>query len=174
MKTWDTLFTKQKPEEIKDNLFEIIGKEWFLISAGTPDNFNMMTASWGTMGVFWQKPITICFVRPTRYTFGFMEDSDVYTLSFLGNKNKDVHKVCGSKSGRDTNKIKETGLLPVTTGHGGITYEQARLVVECKKIYFDDLKPVFFLPDEIEEGIYPNKDYHRVYYGEILNVYVKK
>ena len=102
-----------------------------------------------------------------------MESSDVYTLSFLGQQNKAIHKICGSKSGRDTDKLKETGLLPVTTEHGSIGYEQARIVLECQKIYFDDLKPVFFLPDDIDDEIYPNKDYHRIYYGEILNVYTK-
>jgi len=173
MKKWDEVFTKIKPEEIKDNVFDLIGYEWFLISAGTTDSFNTMTASWGTTGVFWNKPISICFVRPTRHTFNFMEESDVYTLSFLGTQNKTIHKVCGSKSGRDTDKIKETGLKPVVTENGSITYEQARLVLECKKVYFDDLKPVFILPDDIDEKFYPDMDYHRMYFGEILNVYQK-
>lgn len=173
MKKWDEVFNQIKPEEIKDNAFEMIGKEWFLISAGAEESFNMMTASWGTIGVFWNKPISICFVRPTRHTFNFMEESDVYTLSFLGPENKKVHGVCGSKSGRDTDKIKDTGLKPVITEHGSIAYEQARLVLECKKIYFDDLKPVFFLPDNIDKEFYPEMDYHRMYFGEILNVYAK-
>ena len=173
MKYWDEVFKKVNTEDIQENIFEIIGKEWFLISAGTPESFNTMTASWGAMGILWNKPVAISFVRPTRHTFNFMEESDVYTLSFLGSENKAIHKICGSKSGRDTDKIKETGLLPVKTENGSVTYEQARLVVECKKIYFDDLKPVFFLPDNIDDEIYPNRDYHRIYYGEILNVYTK-
>ena len=171
MKQWSDIFKQINPEDISENPFQIIGKEWFLISAGTKDGFNMMTASWGTMGVFWNKPIAICFVRPTRHTYGFMEDNDVFNLSFLGNENKTIHKVCGSLSGRDIDKVKEAGLLPVETEHGAITYEQSRLTLECKKIYFDDLKPVFFLPDGIDEEIYPAKDYHRMYFGEILNVY---
>lgn len=173
MKKWEELFSKIKPEDVKGNGFDLIGSEWFLISAGTPDNFNTMTASWGTIGIFWNKPVAICFVRPVRHTYNFMEESDVYTLSFLGKENKEIHKVCGSKSGRDTDKIKETGLLPVITENNSIAYEQARLVLECKKIYFDDLKPVYFLPDDIDDKIYPNKDYHRMYFGEILNVYSK-
>lgn len=173
MKNWKENFEKLTPEELNENVFKLIGKEWFLLSAGTPENFNTMTASWGAMGVFWHKPITISFVRPGRHTFNFMEDSDIYTLSFLGD-NKEVHKVCGSKSGRDTDKIKETGLKPVVTEEGCVGFEQARLVVECKKIYFDDLKPVFFLPDDIDEEVYPSKDYHRMYFGEIVNVYRKK
>lgn len=174
MNNWKDNFVKIKPEDLKENPFTLIGKEWFLISAGNSESFNTMTASWGTMGVFWNKPIAISYVRPTRHTYNFMEESDVYTLSFLGAENKAVHKVCGSKSGRDTDKIKETGLIPVATENGSITYEQARIVLECKKIYFNDLTPVFFLPENIDDEFYPNKDYHRAYYGEIINVYVKK
>ena len=173
MKDWKDIFKQVKPEDLSENPFQMIGKEWFLISAGRAERFNMMTASWGTMGVFWNKPIAICFVRPTRHTFNFMEENDVYALSFLGKENKSVHKICGSKSGRDINKVKETGLLPVKTEQGAITYEQARITFECKKIYLDDLKSGFFLPDNIDSEFYPAKDYHRVYYGEILNVYIK-
>jgi flavin reductase (DIM6/NTAB) family NADH-FMN oxidoreductase RutF len=174
MKNWNEVFKKSKPEDLTENVFNLIGKEWFLISAGTPDNFNMMTASWGTMGVFWNKPMFMCFIRPTRHTYNFIEESDVYTISFLGEQNKAIHKICGSKSGRDIDKVKETGLIPVTTENGSITYQQARLVVECKKMYIDNLTPVYFIPDNIDDDIYPNKDYHRMYFGEIINVYEKK
>jgi flavin reductase (DIM6/NTAB) family NADH-FMN oxidoreductase RutF len=173
MKKWKENFKKIDIDNFNENLFELIGKEWFLITAGTPGNFNMMTASWGTAGIFWNKPITISFVRPTRHTFGFMEESDVYTLSFLGKENRKILNFCGSHSGSDTNKLKETGLLPLETEEGSIGYEQARIVIECRKIYYDDLKPVFILPENVDDEIYPAKDYHRAYYGEILNIYVK-
>jgi flavin reductase (DIM6/NTAB) family NADH-FMN oxidoreductase RutF len=173
MKSWNEVFKNIKPEKINENLFDLINYEWFLISAGTPESFNTMTASWGTMGILWNKPIAICFIRPSRYTYNFMENSDVYTLSFLGTQNKAFHKVCGSKSGRDIDKIKETGLLPVLTENKSVSYEQARLVFECRKIYFDDLKPELFLQKNIDKEIYESKDYHRMYFGEILNVYTK-
>ncbi len=172
MKNWKEKFNKISVDKFDENVFNLIGNEWFLITAGTSDSFNTMTASWGAMGILWNKPIVQIFVRPTRYTFEFTEQNDFYTISCLEKGNKKILSLCGSKSGRETDKIKESGLIPVET-ENGITYEQARIVFECKKIYYDDLKPVFFLPDEIDDEHYPNKDYHRIYIGEILNIYMK-
>lgn len=96
--------------QLQDNLFDAIGKEWMLVTAGTAEKFNTMTASWGGTGILWGKPVAFLFIRPERYTYEFIEKGETLTLSFLGEENKDIHKVCGSKSGRDTDKIAETGL----------------------------------------------------------------
>ncbi len=174
MSNWNDSFIKVDSRDLSENIFRLFGEDWFLITAGKPDNFNLMTASWGTMGMFWNKPIAICFIRPTRHTFNFSEEEDYFSMSFLKEGNREILNYCGSKSGRDFNKITETGLLPVEMENGTIGYEQAKLIVECKKIYFDDLKPVFFLPDNADEKFYPNKDYHRMYFGEIVAVYQAK
>ena len=86
-----------------------------LVTAGTKEKFNTMTASWGGTGVLWGKTVAFIFIRPERYTYEFIKKCDTLTLSFLGEENKAIHKVCGSKSGRDTDKIAETGLKPVLT-----------------------------------------------------------
>jgi len=107
-----------KPIAIKDlseNFFEVIGKEWMLVTAGNKDHFNTMTASWGGIGFLWNKPVVYVFIRPERYTFEFIEKSEYFTLSFLGEENRAIHKICGSKSGREVDKVKETGLKPVIT-----------------------------------------------------------
>lgn len=174
MTNWETTFNKTDVDSLNVNVFNLIGKDWFLVTAGSSGEFNMMTASWGTMGVFWHKPVLICFIRPTRHTFNFMEESDLFSVSFLKDDNRSILNYCGSHSGRDGNKVEATGLLPVEMENGTISYEQSKLVLECKKIYFDDLKPVFFLPEEADEKFYPNKDYHRVYYGEIVAAYEPK
>lgn len=90
-------------KELKDNFFEAIGKEWMLVTAGTKESFNLMTASWGGIGWLWNRPVAFGFIRPERYTFEFAEKTDVLTLSFLGmgKEAREVYKVCGSKSGRD-------------------------------------------------------------------------
>lgn len=173
MKSWENNFELKNIEDIKENPFKLIGEDWFLLTAGTEKKFNTMTASWGTMGVFWGKSIVTCYVRPTRHTFNFIEDNDIFTLSFLGNEHRKILNFCGSKSGRDTDKITETGLKPLLLNNSGISFEQSRLILECRKIYIDDLKPVFFLPEDIEDKIYPNKDFHRIYYGEIIGVYMQ-
>ena len=96
-----------KVNELTDNLFETISKEWMLVTAGTKDKFNTMTANWGGAGFLWNRPVAFIFIRPERYTFDFIEQNDYLTLSFLGEEHKEIHKICGSKSGRDMDKVKE-------------------------------------------------------------------
>ena len=72
-----------------------------LVTAGTKEKFNTMTASWGGIGWLWNKPVAFVFIRPERYTYEFVEKNDYLTLSFLGEENKKIHAVCGSKSGRN-------------------------------------------------------------------------
>ncbi|MBQ0111401.1 MAG: flavin reductase family protein, partial [Oscillospiraceae bacterium] len=106
------MFKQIAPNEINDNIFDLIGKEWMLITAGDKNGFNTMTASWGFAGVLWNKPYAACFIRPQRYTREFIDAGEYYTLSFYG-ENNPIHKICGSKSGRDTDKVKECSLTPV-------------------------------------------------------------
>ena len=157
---------------IKDNVFEIIGDEWMLITAGNQDNFNTMTASWGTVGILWNLPVAICFIRPQRHTFGFAESSGYYTLSFLGKENRKILQFCGSRSGRDTDKIAETGLIPLETELGNVYFEQSRLGLECKKLYADFLKEDQFNIAELIPKNYPKRDFHKFYIGQVVNCLV--
>ena len=158
---------KLEVKDLKDNFFEAIGKEWMLITAGTKEKFNTMTASWGGIGWLWNKPVAFVFVRPERYTYEFIEKSDYLTLSFLGEENKKIHAVCGSKSGRNTDKVKETGLKPVFTEGGNVVFEQARLSLECKKLYADGIKPECFLDKESLEKWYGGA------HGGFLKIYIR-
>ena len=169
----ETLFKEIDPEQLTDNVFDLINNKWMLITAGDQDSFNTMTASWGSLGILWNKPIAICFIRPTRYTYEFANRSDIFTLSFFPEEHRKILNYCGSKSGRDVNKIEKTGLKPLITAKQGIAFEQAQLCIECRKIYTDDLKPEKFLLPEIDSKNYPKKDYHRIYIGEILTCYAQ-
>jgi flavin reductase (DIM6/NTAB) family NADH-FMN oxidoreductase RutF len=162
-----------RPEDLDDNVFELAGKQWMLVSAGRPGAFNTMTASWGCFGVLWQKPVAVCFVRPTRHTFGFINKAEHYTLSVLPEDWRKALEVCGSRSGRDTDKIAVTGLLPVDIEGKAVSFEQARLVFLCRKLYAQDFDPKLFLDPEIET-LYPQKDYHRVFIGEVERVLRKE
>jgi flavin reductase (DIM6/NTAB) family NADH-FMN oxidoreductase RutF len=173
MKSIDILFQKTDVKQLKDNFFKVVDDEWMLITAGSTSDFNMMTASWGTMGILWNKPVAVCFIRPHRYTFRFAESSDFYTLSFLGPSNRKIMNICGNKSGRDIDKIRETGLIPLITEYGNIGYEQARMVMECRILYADYLKEDHFIITEVAGKNYPTKDFHRFYIGEIVNCYVR-
>ena len=156
-----------KPDELNDNVFQLIGKDWMLITAGTPESYNTMTASWGGMGVLWNKNVCFVFIRPGRYTYQFIEKNDTFSLSFFSEEWRNALNVCGSNSGRDMDKAKTTGLVPAAGEHGTTFFTQARLVLECKKLYFQDITPDNFLDIKIH-GMYPIKDYHRMYVGEIL------
>ena len=130
-----------------------------------------MDASWGYFGEMWGKDTAITVIRPQRYTKEFLDSSEYFTLSFYGD-NKEIHKVCGSKSGREVNKTKETGLVPVFADNT-VYFEQARIVVICKKIYCQQLQPEFFIDKSNDEKWYDN-DYHFAYIGEIEKVLVKE
>ena len=97
----------------KEDALNLIGKQWMLVTAGTSEKFNTMTASWGGLGWLWNKPVAFVFIRPERYTHGFIEASDCMTLSFYGEEYREALKICGTKSGRDIDKVAATGLTPV-------------------------------------------------------------
>jgi flavin reductase (DIM6/NTAB) family NADH-FMN oxidoreductase RutF len=158
--------------KINENAFHLIGKQWMLITAGSINSFNTMTAAWGGFGFLWNFPVVYIFIRPQRHTFKFVEDNPFFTLTFFEKEHKNILTYCGSHSGKDYNKIKETGLIPLETNMGNIYFEQARLVLECKKVYFDDIKPELF-EDRLIQRNYPNKDYHRMYIGKVVNCLAK-
>lgn len=160
--------------ELRDNVFDTIGKEWMLVTAGTAEHFNTMTASWGCLGWLWNKPVAVVFIRPERYTHDFIEGHDVLTLSFLGSQPemRNIYNVCGSKSGRDCDKAAMTGLVAQATEHGGVGFAQSRLTLECRKLYKSDIKPEEFADPSIAKW-YGGKNggYHDVYVVEILAAY---
>ena len=119
-------FTDINPAEIKGNPIHLIGREWMLITAGTPQHFNTMTASWGSMGELWFKPVCFCFVRPQRYTHEFMEKYEAFTLSFFKEKYKPQLNFCGSRSGRETDKAKECGFTIREAKNGSVFFDEAR------------------------------------------------
>lgn len=171
METISSFFKTTPPDQINDNVIKLIGTDWMLITAGNLEKFNTMTASWGSMGVLWNKPVAFCFIRPTRFTYNFSETNEYFTLSFFTEAERKILNFCGAKSGRNIDKIKNTGLIPLLTENNSIGYKQARLCLECKKIYFEDLNPEKILDSDTDSKFYPKKDYHRMYIGEITNCY---
>ncbi len=167
-----TKFKEIEVQQIKDNGFKLIGKDWMLITAGAKNSFNTMTASWGGFGVIWRRNICWCVIRPVRYTYKFTEKNVLFTLSFFGEKYRKVLNYCGGHSGNKVDKIKATGLTPVTDIKDAIYFKEARLVMVCKKIYFQDITPKNFVDKSIDKN-YPNKDYHRMYFGEVVKCLYK-
>jgi flavin reductase (DIM6/NTAB) family NADH-FMN oxidoreductase RutF len=162
-----TDFTEISVTDIRSNPFQLIGRQWMLITAGTMDAFNTMTASWGTLGHLWERDVAICYVRPQRHTYGFMERSGVYTLSFFDETWRSALEYCGSHSGRDVDKMAQTGLVPFATPGGAAGFQQARLILECRKVYAGDIGEAGFVERSVIEQVYPKRDFHRFYVGEI-------
>lgn len=166
-------FKEINPKDLCTNVFSEIGDKWMLVSSAKKDgSINTMTASWGAMGVLWNKNVFICFVRPQRYTYEFIEESDYISLSFFGEEYRDALKFCGTKSGRDYDKIKETGLTAFNKD-GRIGFEQAERIVYGKKLYKGELDPKCFLSEDIGKH-YKDHDYHIVYICEIEKIEEKE
>lgn len=168
MSNWNEI----KPSSLNGNVFELIGKDWMLITAAKKDgSCNTMTASWGGLGVLWNKNVAMAFVRPHRYTFEFMEEAEHFSLSFFPEKYRSALNLCGAKSGRDLNKIEAAGLTLCLRDEVPC-FEEAKLTLVVKKLYSD-----FFHPECIEDPSvlqnYPGRDFHKMFIGEILKVYSK-
>ena len=167
------MMTKINLKDFDENVFQAVGHEWMLVTGGTIGHFNTMTASWGGLGVLWGKNVAFVFIRPERYTFEFLEQNDYLTLSFLGDKFREIYNICGTKSGRDTDKIKATGLVPQSTEQGAVTFQQARLTLVCRKLYADDIRPEHFIDKECLTRWYndkPGGSLHKLYVVEICDI----
>lgn len=164
-------FTEITIKDVKDNLVKAISDEWMLISAGNEEGYNMMTASWGFVGEMWGSDCVIAAIRPQRYTMEFVDNNDYFALSFYGDR-KDIHKVCGSKSGRDVDKTALTGLTPVFSDNT-VYFNEARLVIICKKQYVAPLKEEGFCDKAPLEKWYQD-DLHNMIIGKIERVLISQ
>jgi flavin reductase (DIM6/NTAB) family NADH-FMN oxidoreductase RutF len=159
----DIALLKMQPHDLFHN-------QWVLLACGDfqTGQYNAMTIGWGAIGTMWSKPFTFVAVRHSRYTYQFMERFDTFTLSAFPNKYHQALSLLGSHSGRDGDKIAESGLTPkASIKVASPSFVEAELVIECQKMYADDLNPAHFLDESIYKH-YPKRDYHCIYYGEIL------
>ncbi len=165
-------YKKIAPENIPGNIYKMLSQDWMLITAGNDEKFNMMTASWGGLGNLYQKPVAFCFINPSRYTYQLMEKNDTYTLTFYNESSREALKVCGSQSGKNTDKVKASGLTPLTTPSGNKAFKEAWLIIECKKMVAQSLNPEA-LKEEALKQEWEGKAMHKMYIGEIVNVWMK-
>mgnify|MGYP005763196669 CR=1 FL=1 len=164
-------WSKKSVKELNNNVFQAIGDEWMLITAEKDGIVNTMTASWGAMGIMWGKTVATAYIRPQRYTKEFVDAADTFTLTFFGGEEKKAMGLLGSVSGREMpDKIEKSG-LHVAKVDGHATFEEASLVLVCKKLYVQEMKPECFLGQEEIDRWYPEKDFHFMYMAEIINAY---
>lgn len=164
-----------KKVELKDlnmNLPELLEKRWALLTAADGEGCNPMTVSWGGVGRLWNLPVVTVYVRPQRYTRGLMDREDYFSLTFLPQELHDAVVLCGAKSGRDVDKVKECGLT-VRKDEKAPYFAEGELTFICRKVYEQDMAGECFTDPAVDEKNYPGKDYHRMYVGEIVEILQK-
>ncbi|ULQ59683.1 flavin reductase [Brucepastera parasyntrophica] len=172
----DAFYVTPADKETLDSLFtpfSSIGTHRMLITAGYGvghSQWNTMTASWGSFGVFWNHPTVTCVIRPVRYTYEFVEREDLITFSFFPEERKEVFEICGTTSGRHTDKASAAKITPLAMKPGAIGFAEASVVLVCKKLYYQDLQPEHFLDKSLIRN-YEKNDFHRMYICEIQGIY---
>jgi len=139
-----------------------------LVSQGKQGPPNAMAVGWGQIGIIWGKPIITVFVRPSRYTYKLIEETGDFTVNIVPPQLKDFFQYCGTVSGRDHDKFREKGITTIPSSKVKTPLiNECILHYECKVIYKNDL-----IPSELERPIvstfYPEGNFHRIYFGEIL------
>ena len=157
-----------------ENSVKAIGDDWMLITVGDAQNnkVNAMTASWGALGVLWNKPVCICFIRPERYTYKLLQENKELSIAFMEKNMRSALTLCGRQSGADSDKLSACGLTTVELD-GTPVIEQARTALVCRVIYEGDLEESGFLDKSLLSN-YANGGYHRMFVCEILSAYNKK
>ena len=166
-------FQKVEEKDLQLNPLSTFGDDWPLLTAGNGEKgYNTMTISWGHIGTIWNKPTLSIYVRPQRYTKEFMDDHALFTVSVLPSEYKKALAYLGRASGRDEDKVAKVGITPLFD-QNTTYFEEAKLVFICRKLYQAPLKEVGFLDPSISEKMYPEKDFHTMYVGEIVEILIK-
>jgi len=175
---FEQLFKQIPPEELRDNVFTLVGKNFFLITAGKENHYNSMVGSGGGFGVLFRNPTSWCLLQTTRYTLELMEKVGTYTLSYFPNEYKEQMLFLGSKSGRNSEKMRETQLTSIQTLSGDMSFKEAGLIFECRLTQLTTPAPDDFCTVEAKEYIreaYKDVNEYRKYaFGEITRVWVRK
>lgn len=162
-----------KPENLDQSAFKLIGKDWMLITAAKDNKVNTMTASWGGLGIMWNKNVAYIVVRPQRFTKEFLDASSTFSLTFFDESYRKDLSYLGTVSGRDEDKLSKTNLT-VSYIDGTPGFEEAKLTIICRKLYAQEFKPECFIDDAIEKQCYPQKDYHTIYIAEVEKILIKQ
>lgn len=168
-------------KELSLNTYQTISKDWLALCAGNQDNgYNAMTIAWGSVGGLWERgshsnqlPTFICYVRPGRYTKTFMDSNDYFTVNHFDSDYKRNLAILGSRSGRDGDKISQANLT-VNSNHDYTYFNEANMVIVCKKLYAAPLQQEGFIDKDLVDFNYPKRDFHTMYVGEIVKVLVKE
>jgi flavin reductase (DIM6/NTAB) family NADH-FMN oxidoreductase RutF len=175
---FDQLYQQISPEEISDNVFTLVGKDFFAITAGKGDRYNSMIGSGGGLGMLFKRPTTWCLIRADRYTLEMIQKEQTYTMSYFPEEFKKQMLFLGSKSGKYSAKMQEVELTSVQMPSGDVSFKEARLIMECVLTQITTPSPDDFYAreakDYINEAYQEASDYRKYVFGEITRVWVKK
>ena len=157
--------------DVKENVVDLLKNQWGLVTAGDESGLNTMTVSWGAIGELWAMDMATIYIRPQRHTVNYLENNEYFTITFFDNQYKKALAFCGANSGKDCDKIKETGLTPVFDCDAPY-FEEAKLVLVCRKVAKGSFDAQQMLDKSIIDIQYPNNDFHYIYYGAIEKVLI--
>lgn len=161
------------PKTLTPEIFRIFGTQNALLTAGDKERCNTMTIGWCQLGFVWNQPVCTVYVRPERYTYEFTEANDHFTVSVLPGEYKKTMAFCGTKSGRDVDKVRECGLTVCYGAGGAPFFDEAELVLVCKKVYVQDMVPTAVADGTNVLPFYKQGGWHRMYMGEVVEAYIK-
>lgn len=158
--------------ELSTNMFDQLKKGAFMTTK-TGDKVNTMTIAWGGINIVWNRNVFVTYVRYSRDTYEMLENGDSYTISIpLNNDLKHELSYCGTKSGRDVDKIKECNLQLIPGRKVNVpVLSDCELHYECKILYRQAMEPGM-VPEDIKNRFYKGHNYHMIYYGEIVDSYI--
>lgn len=162
------------PKALDENPIHLFADNWFVVSAGNKEKFNEMTISWGNIGNVWNEPSVTVYIRNNRFTYPFINNGNYFVLNSFDEQYRDKVKFIGTHSGRDMDKVKATGLTPGFTPLGNPYFKEARLLIECEKIYSDDIDRSRLFKKGKEMYSSDPKETHRMFIGRIVNLWIKK
>ena len=176
--SFDKLFNKISPEDISDDIFTLVGKDFFAVTAGNEQKYNSMVCSGGGMGLLFRKPVAWCVLQQTRFTLELIMKEQAFSISYFPDEYKEQMMFLASKTGRDSDKMKEVELKSIKTPCGNISFEEARLILDCKllQVTTPDINDFYTeeAKDWINEMYKDANEIRKFVFGEITHVWKKK
>ncbi|MDR3048877.1 MAG: hypothetical protein LBV16_03440 [Elusimicrobiota bacterium] len=172
------LFKQISPEELGGafNVFTLMG--FFLVTAGKIEHYNSMVCSGGAIGLHFKKPAVWCIFQSARYTLELIQKEKTYTLSWFPDEYKKQLLFLGSKSGRDSEKMKEIKLTSIQTPCANMSFEEAKLIIECSLTQITTANADDFYSQEskdyLKEAYKDPKEIRKYVFGQITNIWIKK
>ena len=177
-KAFDELFTAIDAPEIDESVFNLVGRDYFVITSGSADHYNSMVAGWGGFGVLFNQPTTWCMLRANRYTLELIRERGTYTMAWFDDNFKEQVTAFGMSSGRDSDKMQKTKLIAAQTPSGNMAWKEAKLIVECRLSELTTVSPDDFTDQSSKDFVISAHgeagEYHKLVFGEITAVWKRK